>query len=509
MSAARGAGRVAAMRLLARLALALLVALLTLLGGEGLHVQLTGESLVARLRPRGFAALPVREVGDAEKTLRGARSAGAFRADEDPAVGYTFKRELEVSWAGRRFRTDALGLCAEPPAAAGALRLVLAGGEQAFGSAEPRASSPGAVLADTFERLRAADEAPIAVRTVAVPGWTLANTLRYLLDRLHELDPALVVLLVEPDGLADGWGVDQDGFLVPRHEPGSPAPLATFRPPGAFEARVDRPSDWRWNGPDARWSFGLGLGHGGRARLAREVASLATLARRLERRGARLVLASLDGNHLPRILRGELARQGLDVPEVTLVWEHDVLVLWIHEESLVERCTDLARLLATLRFVPRSAAPNSGPRSKVGSVETVDDQAAALRAAAEEALVARIEPAAGLGLAQAQGGLFLDGRLAPEALFLLPRGRELAGELEAVLDSPGLYPLDFALLVEGEPLGTLTLGAPGARAAFTLDVARFQGPVELHLRAADWGLGELLGRREPIAARLVFVESRP
>jgi len=495
------------MRLLARLALALLVALLTLLAGEGLHVQLTGESLVARLRPSGFATLPVREVGDAEKTLRGARSAGAFRADEDPAVGYTFKRELEVSWAGRRFRTDAMGLCAEPPAAEGALRLVLAGGEQAFGSAEPRASSPGAVLADTFERLRAPDEAPIAVRTVAVPGWTLANTLRYLLDRLHELDPALVVLLVEPDGLADGWGVDQDGFLVPRHEPGSSAPLATFRPPGAFEARVDRPSDWRWTGPDGQWSFGLGLGHSGRARLAREVAALATLARRLERRGARLVLASLDGNDLPRILRGELARQGLDVPEVTLVSGEDGR--WIPEDGLVERCAALARMLVTLRLVPRATAPNPFSRANVGSLETVDDQAEALRVAAEAALVARIEPAAGLGLAQAQGGFFRDGRIAPEALFLLPRGRELAGELEAVLDAPGLYPQEFELRVEGEALGTLTLAGPGARAAFTLDMTRFAGPVELHLVAADWGLQELLGRREPLAARLVFVESRP
>lgn len=494
------------MRLLARLALALLVALLTLLAGEGLHLQLTGESLLARLRPRGFAALPVREVGDAEKTLRGARSAGAFRVDEDPGVGYTFKRELEVSWAGRTLRTDAMGLCAEPPAAAGALRLVLAGGEQAFASAEPREGAPGARIAVELERRRWPHEPPIAVRTVAVPGWTLANTLRYLLDRLHELDPALVVLLVEPDGLADGWGVDQDGFLVPRFEPGSPAPLATFRPPGAFEARVDRPSDWRWNGPDARWSFGLGLGRSGRARLAREVAALATLVRRLERRGARLVLANLDGNDLPRILRGELARQGLDVPELTLVLDEGEH--WIPEESARERVVVLAELLAARGFVPR-AAPVSVVRADVGSRATVDDQAEALRARAEAALVARIEPAARRGLAQAQGGLFGDGRLAPEALFLLPRGRELAGELEAVLASPGLYPLDLALLVEGERLGTLTLGAPGARAAFTLDVARFAGPVELHLVASDWGLAELLGRREPIAARLVFVESRP
>jgi len=499
------------MRLLARLALALLVALLTLVCSEGLHVQLTGESLVARLRPRGFATLPVREVGDAEKTLRAARSAGAFRADEDSAVGYTFKRELEVSWAGRRVRTDALGLCAEPPAAEGALRLVLAGGEQAFGSAEPRASSPGAVLADTFERLRAPDEAPIAVRTVAVPGWTLANTLRYLLDRLHELDPALVVLLVEPDGLADGWGVDQDGFLVPRHEPGSPAPLATFRPPGAFEARVDRPSDGRWAGPDPHWSFGLGLGHSGRARLAREVASLATLARRLERCGARLVLANLDGNHLPRILRAELAALGVDVPEITLAMQVTETSVRVPEESGWERAGALAEHLARLRFVLRAGAPplNGQQRSPVGSRDTVGALAEGLHARAMARLVARIEPAAELGLAQAQGGLFSDGRLAPEALFLLPRGRELAGELEAVVESPGLYPLDFALLVEGEPLGTLTLAAPGARAAFTLDVARFQGPVELHLVAADWGLAEFLGRREPLAARLLFVESRP
>jgi len=493
------------MRLLARLALALLVATLTLLAGEGLHVRLTGESLVARLRPRGFADLPVHEVGDAEKTLRGARSAGAFRADEDPAVGFTFKRELDVSWAGRRFRTDEQGLAEEPPALDCALRLVLAGGEQAFASAEARADSPAGIFMSVLNGLGGPQDKPIAVHTVAVPGWTLGNAVRYLLDRLFVAD--LVVLLVESDGLADGWGVDQDGFLVPRPEPGSPAPLATFRPPGAFEARVDRPADWRWDGPDPRWSFGLGLGHSGRARLAREVAALATLARRLERRGARLVLASLDGNDLPRILRGELARQGLDVPEVTLVAEEDGR--WVPEEGLVERCAALARMLVTLRLVPRTTAPNPFSRVNVGSLETVDDQAEALRVAAEAALVARIEPAAELGLAQAQGGLFGDGRIAPEALFLLPRGRELVGELEAVVVSPGLYPLDFALLVEGEPLGTLTLSAPGARAAFTLDVARFAGPVELHLRAADWGLAELLGRREPIAARLVFVESRP
>jgi hypothetical protein len=130
-------------------------------------------------------------------------------------------------------------------------------------------------------------------------------------------------------------------------------------------------------------------------------------------------------------------------------------------------------------------------------------------AAAEAALHARIEPASRRGRAQILGGVLAEDRVGPEALFLLPRGRELVLELEALVAAPGLYPLAIEVQVDGEPRGELVLAGPARRAHFTCDVSGDVGAFEVLLRARDWGRLALGERQEPCAARLVALEVRP
>lgn len=500
--------------LLVRLALVLLSALGALLAVEG-ALRLGGASLYRRRPVDWVAELPVHVASEAEREGAAARSAGPFRVHEDPEVGFTFKRASEVRFAGRRFRTDALGLREEPEAAATreVFRIVLLGGDLAFSPGASVEDSLAARLQHFFAQHQAPGAVPIVVRTVAVPGWTGANARRFLADHLAELDPDLVLFLLEPDLLADAWGVDEDGFLEPRPVTGSPVPLATLRAPGAFEACVDVQAARAWTGADEAWSLALGLGRTARARLAREGEHWARLATRLAARGAALVLGGRQACSSAGLLRAELSSRGREVPEVFVDLPPSSYPGTEHDETnlalgLLETAPG-SSLEAVRASVREDVAPGLARHwESLATGEVVQARTQAWLAA-EAALTARIEPASGRGRSQILGGVLGQDRLGPQGLFLLPRGGELVVELAGLVAAPGLYPLAIEVRVEGETRGEVVLAGPGKDARFTCELALDGGVFEVELRAHDWGRLALGERQEPCAARLVALEVRP
>jgi len=521
---ARGPGR--------KLLVALASLVLGLLVFEGALSLLAGRSLRRLGRKAWYEELTLDTPTDREARLLAARTVGPFRVPEDPLVAFTLKLESELDFLGERVRSDALGLRQRVGLAreAGDFHVVLLGDSVAYGHGLAAEQALGPRLEARLEERRAPGERALRVTSVALPGWNHRNSTRHLIDHLETLAPDLVLFVPVYNDLDDSYGVTEAGHRRLKPDPSSSAPLATFAPPLALFREMAR----RAHGLAAlrlfadedteQWRLKSGLTESSRARLAAMVDSLALLALRLERRGARLALAPFQQDDLARMVRAGLLERGRALPEAAMLDElraedgqekdphpsaetTEALALW------------LAQNLCALGLVPRAAG---GPwpevparlRGRAGRSLT-DAELLAWRADFQRAeaasLSARIEPEDVRGLNQIYAGVLADGTLAPEALFVLPGGRRLELELAGRLDEPGLYPLDFEVLVDGTPRGTLTLAGAAERRTLAVTLAPEEAarPLELRVRASDWGVVEVGRLRALASARFLRAETLP
>ncbi len=499
---------------------------LSLFLGTSLRRLGRGASLLERLQEQ-------QPTSDRDSFLAALRTPGPYRVPEDPLVAITLKAEAEIEYLGQRFRTDSLGLRprAGPPPAADAFHLVVLGDSVAYG----QGLAPEQVLAAQLEQVLAGvrpDGArEVVCSTVAVPGWNPRNSTRHLLDHLDRIAPDLVLFVPVENDLVDSFAVSESGQRRVAGDPGVPGPLCTVAPP--YE--VFRHLGLEMLGPRAfarresqldygAWSLPAGLTESGRFRLEDARASLVQLARRLERVGARLVLAPYAQHDLHRALRARLLEHGLDLPVLSLLDEFlhadglgkdphpnaettRALALWAAEGLFAQGLLPFERA----RALPEIPARLAGRRAReLAPAELVAWRAEYERAQAA-ALLARIAPAELLGVFQIYGGVNADGTLGSEAALVLPAGRRLRLELEGVLDAPGLYPLSVAVDAAGTRLGEVVVPAPAqpVAAEFALAPEQAAAPFEVRLLASDWGLGRVLDRRTPVSARLVAAESLP
>jgi hypothetical protein len=274
-----------------------------------------------------------------------------------------------------------------------------------------------------------------------------------------------------------------------------------------------------------QWALLAGLTEASRWRLADMTEVLASLARRLERVGARLVLAPYAQHDLHRGVRARLLERGLDLAVLPLLEEllhadglgkdpHPnaettrALALWAAEGLLAQGLLPFQ----AARALPPVPDRFAGRRAHELAPAELGPWRADFERAHAAALVARIEPAELDGLLQLYGGVNADGTLGIEAALVLPPGRRLRLECSAAAVAPGLYPLALAVWVDGRPVGELTLahaGQTGAVAEFELAPAQAAAPFEVRILAADWALARVLERRLPVSARLVSVSSLP
>ena len=513
--------------LLASLALAVLLA-------EGVLSLFLGTSVTHIGRPRSLLDRLVEQdlATDRESYLAAARTVGPYRVPEDPLVANTLKVEAEVDFFEQRFRTDALGLRPRPgpPHGADAFHVVVLGDSVAYGHGLASEQSLAAQLEGVLRAASPPGVREIVCSTVALPGWNYRNSARHLLDHLDRIAPDLVLFVPVENDLDDSYGVSEAGQRRRAEDPGVPHPACVVAAPfdvyRALGLKKLGPRGFARHDDEVHiqdWVITAGLTETARWRLDDMAATLAHLSRRLERVGARLVLAPYHQHDVHRAVRARLLERGVDLPVLALLDEFRsadglgknphpnaettrALALWAADGLASQGL--LPQALGALPEVPAAFAQR---RARELSPAELARWRADFERARAASLVARVEPAELVGLLQVYGGLNPDGTLGIDSALVLPPGRRLAVELAAAVDGPGLYPLAITVEVDGERLGELTLedASSAATAEFPLGPVQARAPFEVRFVAEDWALARVLDRLMPSAARLVSVTSLP
>lgn len=516
--------------------LVFLVALgLSSLLAEGALSLFLGTSLrrIGRERPLLERLEEQDLAGQRAAFLEAARTVGPYFVPADPLVANTLRPSAELDYLEQRIRTDALGLRARPgpPPDPAVFHVVVLGDSVAYGLGLAQEENLAAQLEGVLRASGPAGAPEVVCSTVAVPGWNPRNAARHLLDHLERIAPDLVLFVPVENDLDDSYGVTEAGQRRRIEDPGVPHPLCRIAP--ALD--VFRTLGRRKLGPRGlarredeteieRYSLLGGLTEEARWRYEDVADTLAGLARRLERVGARLVLAPYHAHDLQHGVRARLSARGIELPVLALLadFRHEdglgkdphpnaettrALALWAAEGLFAQ---------GLLPFAPASALPEvperfAGRRAFVLPPAELARWRADFEGHHATALVARVEPAELLGLNQIYGGVNADGTLGLEAVLVLPPGRRLRVELNGALVAPGLYPLGLALEVDGQALGRLELAHENERGTFEFELGPAQGaaPFEVRIRAEDWALARVNERLVPAAAGLGFVESLP
>lgn len=451
-----------------RAALALGVALLTLLLAEGLLSLAAGRSL-RDLLGLGLGEAPLYEPPGAP-SVPDANSRESLAIHADPLVALTLRRSGQVSFAGELATTDALGMRVRvgPPVADDAYRIVLLGDSVAFGYGMSDAEAPAQRLENVLALALPGTPRRVECRTVAVPGWTHRNAVHFLLDHLESYRPDLVLYMPVSNDLADSYSVTGGGQRsnqVPDVSQVDPLlrvdhDTVSFLIMGAVRRQKelgDRTLTERALGPAA---LNADLSAESSRRYDENLASILMLEQRLAERGARLALLRFRSEPYAWHLFSRLDEAGSAAPIVPLFDSYDirlqldgdphpngptlqVMALWCAQ--------DLAALgwvpglhAGELPPVPPAFTEGRAPRRTAAERKVLSDQA---RDADRLALRPRIDSLSGEGLRQVYGGFNPDGSVGRRALALLPAGGQaLELELTALLTHELSVELDGVVL---------------------------------------------------------------
>jgi len=452
---------------------------------------------------------------------------GPYRVPEERLVSYTLRPSTALTFREGAvvmpLESDALGLRRRrtevPP---DALCIVVLGDSVAFGFG----LDEGGTLAEQLERelTGLAPTRPVACFTVALPSWNVDNAFRFLLDHLDEFRPELVLWLPVENDLEDGYGVTESGDRRAGEDPASDVPGLHVRPEWGFLAARSKElgaaaGEARLRaGPEVLVSGATPLS---RRRFAHAAEVVGAAARRLERAGARLVVAAHQQSDFQRELRASLLEAGLVLDELALfeaLTKTDSLGIDPHPSA---RTVGVMARFLTEEFVARGWIPGARAPEREGLAPELRARQAELpthaealawsrasRARVAQALEARIVPSTLQGMLQVYGGIHLDDSLEPVFGAALPAGRELVVGLAPLDDVPDLYPLEVEVFAQEQRLGVLRLEA-GRACVARFALAPRGGPFDLVLRAPDHVRVTRRGQSALAFGRLLELESVP
>lgn len=497
-----------------RLVLALAATGLALLAAEGLLGATGGPSLLAWLGGGPADQGPRSVDGDGGEGPPSDPIERLYVAHPDPAIGLTLRPDAALTLHGAPFRTDGLGLRAPPaPPADDAWRVIVLGDSVAFGYG----LADGEALAGRLAR-RLAGGRPVHVRSVAVPGWTLANAAALLDRHADVLACDLVVALPMSNDLNDGYTIDAAGRRVLLADPAreAPAPRVSMDIPlGLLAEAYGRRQRTHHEQRVLAGSLALeaDLSPESSRRLDGLAATIRGLERDLAARGTALVLGFWRREPFTDLL---VERLGPDAPPALTFLGRVEPAFTLPDDPHPNATTVDAlaawtvELLAERGLLPADVVPAELPAPpgawRAARADRIELAAARRRAteARQRALAAlrpALEPGQGEGVLQVLAGVHGDGVLEQRALVLLARGD---GRLRVALEGlPDLPAQELRLTVDGVPLGAVRLPADGGAVTAHFDLPPGDGPVEVDL-AAERTTTVQAGRRTVRAcARLV------
>ncbi len=515
-------------RLLPRIAILLVAAVLTVLIGEGALSLFLGRSL----RPRPLLDFAEALAAGAEEAQKS--STGTYRSHVDPRIGYVFRpgthrildREFRVGPRGTRIRPGEI-----PP---NAVRIAVVGDSVAFGVGLADDETIAARIEVHLNEVRGPSAPRVVAETVAVPGWNLRNSTSFLEENLSSYDPDVVVAIPIGNDTADTFSPDASGRTRLSHDPAAEDPLlvvGTEMVHAFVLALADRVR--RGDAPDAVSMYELGataltsdLSRESNRRHDDNARLLLRLDDVLRARDGRLLVAWLEGDSESDKGHAYFVRERLvrDRPELACV----VLLHQMRPEFGLERdphpnaaCADacarwIVDELLERGFVARGedrprppvGAPFAAARAAARTPAQVTAGAAARRERFQAMLQSSIEPSTGRGCTQVYGGLNPDGTIGARLLAMLPRPcREIEVEL-APLGSRHAAAIDVAVEIDGTFVGTMHV--PGrARATFAVPAEGGGSPcIEVRLVPSSWTVARVMGHELLVACRLVSLTAR-
>jgi hypothetical protein len=516
------------------------VLLAALLCAEGALSLAGAPTLGARLRPvvDAVTPAPVRLLGDAERLAAegdDGEHGGIYVEHPDPLVRYVLRPDSAFRILDGTVSTNALGLRRRPgpPAAEGAVRLVVLGDSVAFGYGVDDDQTLAARLEQHLAASLGPAARPVACHTVAVPSWNHRAAVAALTDHWDAYEPGIVVYVPVPNDLSDANSVLSTGQMRLQPDPTAADPwLVVSRSRlGSLEAAFETHLRARGRAPaDIAGEFGptaleADIAPESSRRYDENAASIAALERLVRARGGRLLVALATPGAYAWHLLDRLGALAPDLavlmlervvpPEHTLgVNNHpnaatlDARATWIARELLARGWVDPGEA-RPLPDVPSGYAALRGPAP---APHELRERAAAAREHARESLHHELDLRSGRGLRQVYGGLNHD-TTAGTALMVLLRaaGPRLQLRLAPLPTRPDLYPLDVDVDVDGRPIGRVSLAADGvqdADLALPDDLAP-GSPIEVRLRPGRWCVIHDEGRAQVASFQPVRIAAPP
>ncbi|QDU66738.1 SGNH/GDSL hydrolase family protein [Engelhardtia mirabilis] len=496
---------------------------------EGVASLLVGTSL-RQLRVEVEGSGPAGVLGEAERRAAGALTEGPYRLSVDPLVCYEFKADWNAAYFGVPASTDAQGLRSRlgPEPTADAPRIVILGDSVAFGMGvrddETLAHHLEAILTE------AGGVRPI-VRTVACPGWNLLSSTAMLRARLMELRPDVVLLVPVGNDLSDSMVVTETGHLTVGWSPatGIAAPYISDAFPQFLYselAEILPAAQYRELTRPAISIALMGAVTPESLRRYREAAqAIIGLERQLRELDCEFGLVFTSEGYFQERLQQVVAATGATTAVLPVFEGFDNArdrlsdnahftsscmraMAWRLAEALVDR--------GWYELPPGAALPPEdedyvGNRGRFPVGDELVAERLRMDAQAAALLRPRIDMTTGTGIDQVYGGLRPDGHFGISCLVALanPGGGRLRFELEPLADSPGLYPLELAISVNGQLVAAIEV-TDGSSASHSVELPpelRGAPSFDVLMSASAWIRESYRGLQRLGSVRLLRIEA--
>lgn len=445
-----------------------------------------------------------------ERRKAAAENPGLYQVHPDPLVGFVMRSDANLLIHEGSIRTDGLGLRVRPGSDLGpeALRLVVLGDSVAFGFGLSDDETLAHRLEVEIAAAQGPEDRPVSCRTVAMPGWNHRNAVHFLLDHWDELDPDLVLYMPIANDLYDTDGVYETGHRRWALDPASRDPWvstyqgATYRfakrALGDLSVEAILDAQQRAGAPALISDLSVSSTRG----YDENMASIQLLERQIVRRGGSLALLQYTEYvyiwHLfRRLTEAEVKAPVIplfkDVPgDLTLPTDAHP-----HGDTVAAAARWIAADLLSRGWVegdpgrvPVPGEPYASLRASSRSREDFVRQSDLARDQDLDRLTQRVDSEELIGLHQIYGGVNPDGSAGPRCLFLLGAGGTHLDILLAPLSQrPDLYPIDVAVEVNGQLVGSISLTdhRTEVEARFALSAGENElSALEVKLTAERW-----------------------
>lgn len=415
-----------------------------------------------------------------ERLQAAALTEGTYQRALDPRIGMLMKGRFSSKFHDQPFTTndDGQRKRARSEIEEGATRIIILGDSVAFGYGVRDDETFAEQLEQQLADARPEDTPRAAVFTIACPGWNFENEYHYLLSRIDELDPDIVIWIPVTNDLDSSFSVTETGHRAVDHDP-SAGPTDTFcglsrhnlifaglraTLPGG-----DVPGS---NLHGSSYSLITGITPESIRRYEFVIDGLDQLEKRLALRGAKLAmchpveevfqnrldqLLSAKGSKLPRfgLFGHPAAHQTLDGDPH---FNADALregarrmAVFLSDSGWVDD-VDTSRLLQPDERFADDHYPNRNAKE-------LKEMSIFYDATAKSYSSSMIDLTTGEGYAQIYGGLWHDGIMGRAALVSLKNegGRSLSFMLRRVSNRPGLYPNTIAVSINGQLVENLSI----------------------------------------------------